>query len=61
MGRPFNGQVSDKSGKEDNVVIKRSIFRIVRKVFSKEEYEVVLGSESSEVLNKLSADDLKGV
>ena len=61
MGRPFNGQVSDKSGKEENVVIKRSIFRIVRKIFSKEEHEIVLGCESSEVLNKLSADDLKGV
>ena len=27
MGRPFSGNVLNKKGREDNVVIRRSIFR----------------------------------
>ena len=43
MGRPFRGGVSDKSGKEEHVVLKRAIFRMVKKIFGRDEYEEVLG------------------
>ena len=61
MGRPFNGQVSDKSGKEDNVVLKRSIFRIVRKVYSRDGPETTIGKDLNEVLPLLSELDRNGV
>lgn len=38
MGRPFSGGVSDNSGKEDNVVVRRSIFRSLRKLFGRDNY-----------------------
>jgi len=35
IGRPFKGQADLKVGKEDNVKIKRSIFREIKKLFAK--------------------------
>ena len=37
MGRPFRGSVTDTSGREDHVVIKRSIFRLVKRIYGSEE------------------------
>lgn len=46
MGRPFKGTVKYKIGKEDNVIIKRSIFRKVKKFYAKGIYLKALGEES---------------
>ena len=46
MGRPFRGAVSDTSGREENVVIKRSIFRLIKKIFGREDYHEILGIET---------------
>ena len=45
MGRPFRGSVTDTSGKEQNVVIKRSIFRLIKKIFGRDDYLEVLGPQ----------------
>ena len=49
--------MTDKSGKEDNVILKRGIFRIVRKTFGKESLEGTMGKDLNEVLNQLSDKD----
>ena len=43
MGRPFAGNVYDKKGREDHVVIRRSIFRQLKNLFGHEDYLSLLG------------------
>ena len=61
MGRPFCGGVADCSGKEDNVVIKRSIFRLVRKIYGRDGLENALGPQALERFNQLSKSQKKEV
>lgn len=61
MGRPFCGGVSDSTGKEDNVVIKRSIFRLVRKIYGRDGLETALGPQALERFNQLNRTQKKEV
>ena len=44
MGRPFAGNVSNKKGVEDHVVLRRSIFRQIKNLYGREDYSCILGS-----------------
>ena len=39
IGRPFNGDVDDQSGKEADVPEKRSVFRLLKKFYGKDRYK----------------------
>ena len=43
MGRPFSGSVENENGKEDNVVIRRSIFRQIRRIYGRDGLRKILG------------------
>ena len=51
MGRPFRGSVTDTSGKEEHVVMKRAIFWLVKKTFGRDDYTEVLGNEAVDKIN----------
>lgn len=58
MGRPFSGDVSN-DGKEDNVPLKRSIFRFFRKICTyKSGKNSLLLEEHNDTFDKLNTDDL---
>ena len=42
MGRPFVGNVSDKKGREDHVIVRRSVFRQLKHLFGREDYITLL-------------------
>ena len=44
LGRPFTGKVTNKKGKEDNVILRRSIFRQLRKLYGREDYIGLIGN-----------------
>ena len=59
MGRPFKGSVLTKSGKEDNVVSKRSIFRELKTFYGKKVHHdgTILFNDKIKKLIKTLADE----
>ena len=57
MGRPFVGKVSDTKGREDNVVIRRSIFRSLKNLYSREDHADVIGEQFSKSFKILDKND----
>ena len=50
MGRPFKGKVSNLFGNESNVPLRRSIFRLIKKFYSKGLYR---SYKDGELITKL--------
>ena len=60
MGRPFTGEVKDKGGKEDDVVISRALFRLVKKLYARPQF-LPDYPEIQKTLNNLPKGDGKKV
>ena len=57
MGRPWSGDVKYKNGYEDNVAIKRGIFRKIKGFYSRNQFKLLLKKKDKKVLKNIPEVD----